>query len=360
MAHDIFISHSAKDKVTADAVCARLEAGGIKCWIAPRDVLPGLDWGEAIVKAITNCRAMVLIFSSSANTSTQIKREVERAVHKGKVIIPFRIENVEPSGALEYFISTPHWLDALTPPLEEHMSRLAGTVRSLLDGLEEVPDVQESIPPHRESTSISPLQKMPGSIPLTLVFATASIVIALAIMTFFLIGRRGERPAERVSVILPVEVVRYEPPKESGDSWAKIVTEARRLRAQGKTSKALAAFSKYEDLFGEKYPSTKRYVKTAQLFTLQCEALGVDGGAYIYECLPEGAGAKAGLAVGDIITGYGGQTVRSTKSYIESWKKMKEAKKITIEFLRLDRPGHFEKKSTTVDHGVLGVRLMDI
>lgn len=360
MAHDVFISHSARDKTTADAVCARLEAAGIKCWIAPRDVIPGLDWSEAIVNAITNCRAMVLIFSSSANTSTQIKREVERAVHKGRVIIPFRIEDVEPSGALEYFISTPHWLDALTPPMEKHISRLAGTVRALLEGFEEVTGVQESVATPRKNKPVFSLQKMPRSIPWTLVFATASICIALATMAFFLIGRQGGRSAERVSIILPHEGVRHVPPEMSGDSWAEIVTEVRRLRALGKTGKALAALSRYEDLFGEKYPSTRRYVRTAQAFTLQYEALGVDGGAYIYQCSPEGAGAKAGLAVGDIITGYGGLTVQSTKSYIESWKKMREGKKITIEFLRLDKSGNFEKKSTTLDHGILGVRLMDI
>jgi hypothetical protein len=30
MAHDVFISHSAKDKVTADAVCAMLESEGVR------------------------------------------------------------------------------------------------------------------------------------------------------------------------------------------------------------------------------------------------------------------------------------------------------------------------------------------
>jgi hypothetical protein len=52
MAHDVFISYSSRDKPTADAVCAALESHGIRCWIAPRDVLPGMEWGEAIVNAI--------------------------------------------------------------------------------------------------------------------------------------------------------------------------------------------------------------------------------------------------------------------------------------------------------------------
>src|SRR4026207_352885 len=116
MPHDVFISYSSKDKVTADAVCATLEAKGVRCWIAPRDILPGMDWGEAIIDAINSPRVMGVVFSSHANTSQRIKREVERAVSKGLPVIPLRIEDVPLSKSLEYFISSPHWLDAMTQP----------------------------------------------------------------------------------------------------------------------------------------------------------------------------------------------------------------------------------------------------
>jgi tetratricopeptide (TPR) repeat protein len=116
--------------------CATLDAKGIRCWIAPRDILPGMDWGEAIIEAINGSRVIVLVFSSNANDSQQIKREVERAVSKGLPIIPFRIENVAPARSLEYFIGPVHWLDALTPPLETHLQNLAETVRLLLARLE--------------------------------------------------------------------------------------------------------------------------------------------------------------------------------------------------------------------------------
>ncbi len=132
MAHDVFISYATSDKPVADAVCAGLEARGLRCWIAPRDILPGLDWGAALIDAITECKAMVLVFSASANSSKQIKREVERAVAKGVTIIPLRIEDVPLGKTLEYFISTPHWMDALSRPLEPHIDRLAQTIRSLL------------------------------------------------------------------------------------------------------------------------------------------------------------------------------------------------------------------------------------
>ena len=133
MPHDVFVSYSSDDKPTADAVCATLENKGIRCWIAPRDILPGVDWGGAIVDAINASRVMVLVYSAKANDSPQIKREVERAVHRGLSVIPFRIEDVPMSTTLEYFMSMPHWLDALTPPLQDHLDRLADTTRLILE-----------------------------------------------------------------------------------------------------------------------------------------------------------------------------------------------------------------------------------
>lgn len=130
--HDVFISYSSKDKTVADAVCAVMERNNIRCWIAPRDIMPGPDWAQSIIRGINGARVFLLIFSSFSNTSPQIKREVERAAHRGIPIIPFRIDDVLPNETLEYFISTPHWLDALTPPLEAHAQRLADTVGRLL------------------------------------------------------------------------------------------------------------------------------------------------------------------------------------------------------------------------------------
>jgi biotin transporter BioY len=133
MPHDVFVSYSSDDKPTADAVCATLENNGIRCWIAPRDIVPGMDWGGAIVDAINASRVMVLVYSAKANNSPQIKREVERAVNRGLSVIPFRIEDVPMSTTLEYFMSMPHWLDALTPPLQNHLDRLAETTRLILE-----------------------------------------------------------------------------------------------------------------------------------------------------------------------------------------------------------------------------------
>lgn len=172
MAHDVFVSHSAKDKTVADAMVATLEANAVRCWVAPRDVLPGADWGESIIDAIEASSIMVLIFSRNANESPQIKREVERAVNKGVYTIPFRIDNIQPTKSLEYFISAAHWLDAFSPPLAGHLDNLAKTVRAILQtrfGLPARPNVVPQLdkaiapppdamaPPEKRGTRDSPV-----------------------------------------------------------------------------------------------------------------------------------------------------------------------------------------------------------
>ncbi len=132
MAHDVFLSHSVKDKAVAEAIVARLEAESVPCWIAPRDVVPGARWGESIINAIESSRVMILVFSKSANKSPQIEREVERAVNKEVYIIPFRIDDITPSKNLEYFISNSQWMDAFSPPLERHLGNLAKTIKAVL------------------------------------------------------------------------------------------------------------------------------------------------------------------------------------------------------------------------------------
>ena len=139
MAHDVFISYSSHDKMVADAICSKLENNKIRCWIAPRDIVPGDTYGKSIIEAMNGCNIVVIVFSSHSNSSNQVINEVERAVSKSKIIIPFRIENIVPSDDMELFLGRRHWLDALTTPLETHINKLSDTISRLLPGPEKIP-----------------------------------------------------------------------------------------------------------------------------------------------------------------------------------------------------------------------------
>src|SRR5438132_12128233 len=132
MAQDVFISHSSQDQTIADAICAALENEAVRTWIAPRDLQPGRSFAGEITRAIQHSKVMVLIFSKHSNASEQVLREVQLAANSRLHIVQFRIEDIVPNDDLEYYLSSPHWLDALSPPLERHLDRLQASVKALL------------------------------------------------------------------------------------------------------------------------------------------------------------------------------------------------------------------------------------
>ena len=129
----VFISHSSQDHEVAVRVCEALEQRGLGCWLASRDVSPGDNFQEAIVKAICAVRAMVLVFTGSANNSDEIKKEIALASHYHLAVLPVRVENVAPTGAFLYELSTRQWIDAFDD-WDQAMSRLAGQIRGMASG----------------------------------------------------------------------------------------------------------------------------------------------------------------------------------------------------------------------------------
>jgi hypothetical protein len=133
MSHDVFVSYSRKNQQVAVAARAAMERRGLRVWMDKNSLSGGADWAGEIVKALETSKVMVVVFSARANASDNVRREVQCAVNKGLTLIPFRIENVEPTRALELFLSSPHWIDAYPGPLDEHLDRLCGAVRTALD-----------------------------------------------------------------------------------------------------------------------------------------------------------------------------------------------------------------------------------
>lgn len=133
MVHDVFISYSTKDKTVADTIVAALEGKQIRCWYAPRDIKPGADWGEKIAQAIHSSSVFLLVFSNNANQSQRVLDELNLAIAKEAVILPFRIEKLDPSGAMQLHLSSRHWLDAFVPSWEKHIDNLVNSVSSNLE-----------------------------------------------------------------------------------------------------------------------------------------------------------------------------------------------------------------------------------
>lgn len=217
MAHDVFISHSTNNRPVANAVCAALEREAIRCWIAPRDVMPGRSYSGEITRAIQQSRAFVLIFSESSNNSEQVLREVQLAANSRLHIVQFRIDAVAPSDDLEYYLSGPHWLDAVTPPLENHLAQLQASVKALL-ALPRAGETETSAAPRppRTGSGVEPSEGRPASPGLAIAppptavqpstniwkwVALAALAVAVlgGVNLFLIFGPARSRPAATVA-----------------------------------------------------------------------------------------------------------------------------------------------------------------
>lgn len=123
-----FISYAGADAKRAEEVCTSLESRDLSCWMAPRDVPPGAEYGEAVARAIRECGSLVLLLSSAANDSPMVRREVELALGAGKPVFPVRIEDVLPARGLEIYVSSTHWINAWEGEFDTHLATLAGVL----------------------------------------------------------------------------------------------------------------------------------------------------------------------------------------------------------------------------------------
>jgi TIR domain-containing protein len=128
-AADVFISYTSQDAAVADAVVGALERAGVKCWIAPRDVVPGALYADEIVRAINEAKVVVLVLSEAAAASSHVGKEIERASSKRRRIVALRTDAASLPRAFEYFLSESHWIDVGSEGIEAAAAKLVDAVR---------------------------------------------------------------------------------------------------------------------------------------------------------------------------------------------------------------------------------------
>ncbi|MDE5602033.1 MAG: toll/interleukin-1 receptor domain-containing protein [Clostridia bacterium] len=128
---DLFISYAQPNKDIANYVVEKIEKRGYKCFIAPRDITLGNDYAGEIIKGISNCTAVLLVYSEHSDRSGYVLREVNSAVSRNKTIIPLRIENFVPSEAMEFYLGVTQWLDAYPRILDVHLDDIISIFTSI-------------------------------------------------------------------------------------------------------------------------------------------------------------------------------------------------------------------------------------
>lgn len=133
----VFISYASADGGIARRVCDSFEARGISCWIAPRNVPPGMEYGQAIIDGIKKCRVMVVLLSHDAGVSRYVAREVERAVSHQVTLLPVRLADIEIPDQLEFFLGSCQWFDFMPPTSAKLLEKLGDAVARLLGATNE-------------------------------------------------------------------------------------------------------------------------------------------------------------------------------------------------------------------------------
>lgn len=191
----VFISHGSENRSEAEEIVSFLEGHGLKTWLAPRDVRPGMDYSEQLQGAIEQCLAFVVLVSETANTSPYVRAETEMAFSNNKPIFPVRRSEIMPAAGLAFFLKIRHWTDAYEPGADASMARLAQELRSLAGLAAEAPVAVPAplLPEPPVQRDPEPVAKagLPRS---TLIAMIAAGVLILVVVIALAIGQNRAEP----------------------------------------------------------------------------------------------------------------------------------------------------------------------
>jgi tetratricopeptide (TPR) repeat protein/serine/threonine protein kinase len=129
----VFISYSSANRPVAEAACESLETNGIRCWIAPRNVDPGVPYAGQIIQGLRESKIVVLVFSDHANRSANVLREIEFATNQRLPVLSVRLDGAVTSDDLAYYLRVVHWHDVSGRDSDqERVADLSSQVSKLL------------------------------------------------------------------------------------------------------------------------------------------------------------------------------------------------------------------------------------
>jgi formylglycine-generating enzyme required for sulfatase activity len=197
----VFVSYSSQNADIAARFVQAIEAAGLRCWIAPRDIPAGSSYPAEITQAIGSAAAMLVIVTPAANASPHVLREVEMAFNGGKPILPVHLTTVALSPNLNYFLSTRQWFDAGEAFDSDDTVRVVRSLQQLLD-------TPAGVPPLQRTGDSSPAQPAVRQRYRLLAAAVTLVLVVAGLYVFMRPARPAMppiRPAEGVVTTAPRE-----------------------------------------------------------------------------------------------------------------------------------------------------------
>jgi TIR domain len=124
----VYVSYASQDAAVANAVVENLEQHGIKCGIAPPNVIPVSRYADEIIEAINRAKIVVLVLSENSVGSSHVGREIERAASKQRGIIVLRTAATPLTRSFEYYLSESQWIDVAAVGMPAALTKLTQAV----------------------------------------------------------------------------------------------------------------------------------------------------------------------------------------------------------------------------------------
>jgi TolB-like protein/Flp pilus assembly protein TadD len=195
---DVFVSYASQDVAVANAIVAALERHGLRCWIAPRDVVPGSLYADGIVRAITGAKVFALVLSEHAIASTHVGKEIERASSNRRPIIALRTDLAPLTPSFQYFLSESQWIDVGAGGMDAASAKLVEAVQQHLAPRSVI---EPRPPPDRQTLASKSVT------PRTPWIVAAAVTVAVVALAYFVVNKyrvskqtTSERP---VAAVIP-------------------------------------------------------------------------------------------------------------------------------------------------------------
>lgn len=190
-AKDVFISYKAEEFEQADWVRTTLECRGIRCWMAPESIPGGTSYATEIPQAITSCKVFVLVLSRKAMASKWVPREVDQAINRNKVILPFMIEDCPLTDEFQFYLTNVQCYMAFRDR-NDAINQMADQIHALLrrdkgaDSEPSKPPAAQPVPPvtHPHPLAAQPKPQQP-KVPRDSL-CTAALICGIVSMILFL------------------------------------------------------------------------------------------------------------------------------------------------------------------------------
>jgi serine/threonine protein kinase len=121
---EVVISYSTEDVGHALRIAEQLKAAGVACWLADHGREAVLNDRSETIKAIRECKAVLLLCSNAALRSASIKQDLQMAWSYERPFLPLLIEPIDFAEQAAYWLEDKQWIEAMNAPPERWLPQV--------------------------------------------------------------------------------------------------------------------------------------------------------------------------------------------------------------------------------------------